>query len=77
MTYAELVKHFADKKIVSVDHLNQRVTLGSGEVISTEEYDRRWVIQDRADMEWNQKTLDLYNGLGGPVDIPTVIGSIE
>ncbi len=77
MTYAELIKYFTDRKIVSTDSLNMKVTLGSGETITMEEYDRRWAIQDRANMEWNQKTLDLHNGLGGPVDITIVIGSIE
>ncbi len=77
MTYQELVKLFADKKIVAIDNLNGTVTLASGEVITWEEYEHREQLQDRANMEWNRKTLDLHNGSGGPVDIPIVIGGIE
>lgn len=76
MTYAELIKYFTDREIISTDSINMKVTLGSGETISIEEYDRRWAIQDRANMEWNQSILDLHNGLGGSVTIPIVIGGV-
>lgn len=62
-----------DRSIVHIDELNQILTLGSGESITSEEYINRKDKIDRANMAYNDLLIEMAAGMHGPVTMAIVI----